>query len=74
MAGHKVIQGQVNDAPKDFVRTDQPLGTEQLVSVCGAGEVAILIDKGVDLSDSQELRVTLIDMIDNWMENEFQET
>ena len=71
---HKVIQGQVGDAPKDFVRSNEPLGTETITSVCGASEIAIAIDTGVDLSDSQEIYVTLIDMVNRFMEEEFQET
>jgi hypothetical protein len=70
---HKVIVGKINDSPKDFVRSAKT-GAETLTASVGAGEIAIVIDTGVNLGNSMKLEETVRDMMQFFRENEFVET
>ncbi len=69
----KIIAGVVGNTGHDFARNTLT-GAETIAASVGAGQIAIVIDSGVNSGNSSAVHTLVRDLLSEFMENEFVET
>lgn len=71
MAGEVLFKKTIPESQKDVTKVDLPLGTETVAANVAAGEIAIVLGSGIELSESQYIDEVINELANHMREVEY---